>query len=152
MRPIWCLALFAMLVGGCAAVVADPSPAIDVIACEAAVVTLIDAPQPAPQPDPGDQTGATYGGPLDMLRDARELIRKGNDLADRGKTILDAAEREGKVTIDVRLPGTSVRDDCPDGRCPTIPPPTSVPVAQTGTTYDCSGGVCRRGLFGRLRR
>ncbi len=140
--------LLACCVGCTAAVATDDDR--DVLAVESAVTTLIDAPSPAPQPPPPD-TGDQFGGPLDMLRDARALIDKGNALADRGKALLDAAQRDGKITVDVRLPGVPAPADCPDGRCP-------VPVMQTPTqpattqAYDCSGGVCRPRLFGRLRR
>ena len=56
-----------------------------------------------------------------ILSDAKALIAKGNKLADRGKLILDQAERDGKITVDVHLPK---------------------PTTQAGT-WQCDGNVCR---------
>jgi hypothetical protein len=112
-----------------------------------------------PCPDCQGQAGDAYGGPLDTLHDAKELIRKGNELADRSKAIFDQAELDGKITVDVRLPKpapTQARSgSCPGGICPLVPPlPVDAPpeVAAPAATQGCSGGVCRPGLFGRRRR
>jgi hypothetical protein len=78
------------------------------VATEAAVVSIEKASQsqPAPTPDPdGAAIGKqTVTGPLDIFRDGKALIDKGNALADRGKAILDQAQRDGKITVDIRLP------------------------------------------------
>jgi len=140
--------LLACCIGCTTAVATDDDR--DVLAVEAAITTLMDSPQPAPQP-PSPDTGDQFGGPLDTLREAKELIRKGNDLADRGKALLDAAQRDGKITVDVRLPGVPTPADCPDGRCPVSSPRQDAQPA-TAQAYDCSSGVCRPRLFWRLRR
>ncbi|KKN32869.1 hypothetical protein LCGC14_0809540 [marine sediment metagenome] len=44
------------------------------------------------------------GGPLDIFKQAKELIHKGNKLADRGKKLLDAVQRDGKISVDILLP------------------------------------------------
>jgi len=87
------------------------------------------------------------------VREVKELIRKGNELADRGKAILDAAERDGKVTIDIRLPKpTPLRASaaCTEGACPVPGPHAQRPAASP-----CAAGVCyapvRPRLFGRRR-
>lgn len=67
------------------------------------------------------------GNPFDIIQQAKELIRKGNELAKRGKDLLDAFEQDGKVTIDIKLPTK-----------PTVVPKVSVP-ANSG----CSGGSCK---------
>jgi hypothetical protein len=72
----------------------------DAVSCDLAVAMFTQEVVPVPAPD----TGALPTGPLDIVRDAKSLIEKGNVLADRGKQILDAAQRDGKVTVDVRLP------------------------------------------------
>ena len=43
-------------------------------------------------------------GIIDTIRQAKALIGKGNALADRGKLILDAAQRDGKIRVDVHVP------------------------------------------------
>ena len=119
--------VFALLCScGCTAPQAE-SDYRDAVAVDLALATMTDSPAPLPKPDrcercrgtgylthgdghrtpcPDCQGGAeaSFGGPLDTLRDAKELIRKGSDLADRGKTILDQAQRDGKITVDIRLP------------------------------------------------
>jgi len=112
--------LAAVICWGCAKE-DPPTDWTPVIATEAAEVTMEEPVPPAPEPEPDNDTGDSgqpVTGPLDTYRDAKELIRKGNELADRGKAILDAAEREGKVTVDVRLPKTAVPNPPPSGRCP----------------------------------
>ncbi len=163
---LWIVCMSLCGVAGCAVASALNPPAADVLACEAALVTLLDAPQPAPVPDApdlGDAAGELYGGPLDTLRDAKELIRKGNDLADRGKALLDAAQRDGKITVDVQLPkpfpvaGTSAPQLCIGGICPVVPPRPEVPAPPPQATATvqgdaCPGGVCRPRLLWRFRR
>jgi hypothetical protein len=75
------------------------------IATEASVVTMAKPAPPQIEPDDTD-LGQGVGGPLDSIRDAKELVRKGNELADRGKALLDQAERNGKITVDIHLPGS----------------------------------------------
>lgn len=108
------------------------SPLVAVAAAEASMQgDSTPAPLP-PAPDPDDDSGTKPGGPFDFIRDAKALVKKGNALADRGKSILDKAEAEGKVTIDVRLPGgpqetkestaEESEQSCPDGSCSTQGP------------------------------
>ncbi len=114
-------------------------------------------------PDCSDRGTGSYGGPLDAWREAKELIRKGNDLADRGKAIFDAAERDGRITVDVRIPDSSPTvgpSSC--GFCPVVPvpdlPAPDLPVlpppeaAQPAMTQGCADGVCRGRLVRRWRR
>ena len=79
----------------------------DVAAADMALATMIEpaAPQPLPPPD-DDDTGAIgrVGGPVDTIREAKALIRKANKAVDRGTAILDAVERDGKVSVDIKLP------------------------------------------------
>jgi hypothetical protein len=82
-------------------------------------------PQPAPEPDDSGAPGRPITGPLDMIREAQELIRNGSELVDRSKGLLDAAEREGKITVDVLLPKLQT------------------PVTQQTPSVSCSGGTCR---------
>lgn len=132
-----------------------PTDWTPVITTEAAKVTIEKPAPPAPEPDDdtGD-SGQPVTGPLDTYRDAKELIRKGNDLADRGKAILDAAEREGKVTVDVRLPKTAVSSPpsgpCPGGVCPVQP--NQATVQPQCTTAPRVYYYRRPRLFGRWRR
>lgn len=164
----------------------------DAVAVEWAVATMTDrTPQPNPPspyrcprckdtgwithgdghrtpcPDCSDGSSAPYGGPLDTLREAKELIRKGNELADRGKALLDAAEREGKITVDVHLPKSEsppveyrpAGGTCPGGFCPYVPPAPSegtnasdARAAGACSSGSCSRGVLRRRPFWRFRR
>lgn len=130
-----------------------------------------------PCPECSDGSAGLSGGPIDTYRDARELIDKGNALADRGKAILDAAERDGKITVDVRLPTPSIEQielgqfdieptapdlvsACPGGTC-TLP---AAAARQPRATIKkslivqpearaCSQGVCvpRRRILPLLR-
>ena len=66
------------------------------VATEGAMVTLekevspAPVPKPIPKPDPdGAGIGTKLESPLDTYHEAKALIAKGNDLADRGKVILD---------------------------------------------------------------
>ena len=147
------------------------------LAAEAAYLT-VDAPeqpQPVPPPDEPDNGAApAVGGPLDTLRDARELIQKGNALADRTKRLMDAAQREGGLWLFARLPGgpapvpkasPGTPADCPAGTCPLLPVPENAqkpaPAAARGRDPParCPEGACyaplpragRRFLF-RFRR
>jgi len=160
----------------------------DAVAVDLALATMTDADAPQPSPNPPrpdrcprcDDTGwithgdghrtpcpdcsdgdsGSYGGPLDTWRDAKDLIRKGNDLADRGTALLDAAQRDGKITVDVRLPDTDVsaggNTSCPGGVCP-VPPltwpaqPAEADPATPSAAPGCAGGVCRPRLLGRWR-
>ena len=131
-----------------------------------------------PCPDCHNGSAGPYGGPLDTLREAKELIAKGNELADRSKALLDAAERDGKITVDIRLPKATPpvlgeaapaagKTTCPGGFCPYVPVPTDPGQATAPTTgtdagdansaWSCSGSSCSRGvsrprLFWRFRR
>ena len=127
--------LLALALTGCDCPDAAATDWRPLLCCEGGMVTLRmtdERPEPAPTPD--DDRGAVIGGPLETYRDARVLIRKGNELADRGRAILDAAERDGKITVDVRLPAVDRTTErlCPDGVCP-------VP----GEYSECPDGVAR---------
>lgn len=134
------------------------SPLVAVAAAEAAMHDgSTPAPDPAPDPDPDDDdgSGAKPAGPLDFYRDAKALVAKGNALADRGKAILDRAEAEGKVTIDVKLPGAD-KAEKPSGNA-QAPPAQSPAGSDTGESTageneqrDCSDGSCQ--ARGPLRR
>lgn len=82
----------------------------DVAAADMALATMVEPamPQPLPPPDNGD-TGSIsrVGGPVDTIREAKALIRKANKAVDRGTAILDAVERDGKVSVDINLPSVS---------------------------------------------
>jgi hypothetical protein len=123
-------------------------------ATQGAMVTLDKAPAPAPAPKPAPD-GAQFGGPIDTYHDAKTLIDKGNVLADRGKALLDQAQRDGKITVDIRLPAapaTSALAACPpggtcrSGRCPLqsaeTTPPVGNPPTPTRPGEACAGGVC----------
>jgi len=183
-----------LFVGGCLPGVAGHDYR-DAVAGEWAVATMTDrTPQPTPPspyrcprckdtgwithgdghrtpcPDCSDGSSGPYDGPLDTFREAKELIRKGNALADRGKALLDAAEREGKVTVDIRFPGATspVLGDAPGangqttclgGFCPYVPPAPSegtnasdARAAGSCTSGSCSRGILRRRPFWRFRR
>jgi len=177
-----------LLVGGCLPGVAGHDYR-DAVAVDWAVATMTDrAPQPTPPspyrcprckdtgwiihgdghrtpcPDCSDGSSGPYGGPLDTLGEAKELIRKGNELADRGKALLDAAEREGKITVDVRLPKPNLQSQkpireepvtnaCPGGVCPLVPKyPKRTPSATQPAAPSCGSTYCRPRLFWRWRR
>jgi len=146
-----------MFIAGCQpGTVADDCR--DAVAIDLALATMTDdAPLPSPHPPtpydcprcrdtgwithgdghrtpcPDCRSGAAVGGPLETYRDARVLIRKGNELADRGRAILDAAERDGKITVEVRLPALDRATErlCPDGVCPVA-----------GEYSECPDGIC----------
>jgi hypothetical protein len=175
-----CLLILLVCCVGCSAAV-GASDYRDDVAVDLAVATMADSPAPTPGPTPdkcgrckgtgwithGDghrtpcpdcqgDAGASFGGPLDTLRDAKELIRKGSDLADRSKAILDQAQRDGKVTVDIRVPQSPPTQAvptpsqaggraCQGGFCPLVPDSPS-----PSTEYP--GGVSRPRLFGRFRR
>jgi len=129
--------LVALALTGCDCPDAAATDWRPLLCCEGGMVTLRmtdERPEPAPTPD--DDRGAAVGGPLETYRDARALIRKGNELADRGRAILDAAERDGKITVDVRLPALDRATErlCPDGVCPVAP--------KRAASTLCPDGIC----------
>jgi len=182
MKHMLSIALCALLIAGCQAL---PLPAdhLDDAAVDLAVATLAadrlptpEPPQPyqcprckdtgwithgdghrTPCPDCSEGTAGPYGGPLDTIRDAKDLMRKGNELADRSKALLDAAQRDGKITVDVRLPEPNAAasgPSCANGVC-RVPPAVEqkpVVVRQPAARQDCANGVCRPRLFWRSRR
>ena len=123
-----------------------------------------------PCPDCSDGSIGPYGGPLDTWRDAKDLLRKGNELADRSKQLLDRAERDGKISVDIRLPKPNLHSEtpvekkpvtstCPGGVCPIVPsqPQQTAPQAITGPTTQraapsCTRSQCRPRVFWRWRR
>ncbi len=109
MKRAWIWLLMCSLgAGGGAAIL--PLVWTPLIATEASVVTMTE--RDAPQVEPNDtDLGQPVGGPLDSIRDAKELVRKGNELADRGKALLDQAERNGKITVDIHLPGSDPKQE-----------------------------------------
>jgi hypothetical protein len=147
-----------------------------VAAAEGAMVTidsgLQPAPQPAPKPAPdGTGKGAKIEGPLDSYREAKALIEKGNALADRGKAILDQAQQDGKITVDIRLPtspagnlqfkptsgstcpnGNCPNRACPNGTCPYAAQAEDSPSAGGEPRQTCSNGNCKARRFLRWRR
>jgi hypothetical protein len=115
------------------------------IATEASVVTMAKPAPPQIEPEDTD-LGQGVGGPLDSIRDAKELVRKGNELADRGKALLDQAQRDGKITVDIRLPDSGVKWKSSDSE-----------TACTGNRSSSSGRTVRYStrrplLFWRWRR
>jgi hypothetical protein len=120
-------------------------------------------------PDCQPGSAGQYGNPLDTYRDTKELIAKGNDLADRGKALLDAAEADGKIILAVHLPkvlksakaaDAKTADDrttCPGGVCPYTPKETPKPknavVTRRETVWHSERVVEHRPrLLERLRR
>ena len=102
-----------------------------------------------------------YGNPLDTYRDAKTLIAKGNELADRGKAILDAAEADGKIMLSVHLPkvlkSAGEKETCPGGVCPYRPTETPKPknpvTTRRETVWHTETVIEHRPrLLGRLRR
>ena len=107
------LGLSCLLLAGC-----EPTTRADCFrdaaAIDLALATMTDGQSPAPTPDkclrcggdgwithgdghktpcPDCQDGAgPFGGPLDTIRGAKDLIRKGNELADRSKDLLVSGE------------------------------------------------------------
>jgi hypothetical protein len=161
----------------------------DAAAVDLAISTMSDASRPGPSPAkcsrcdgtgwithgdghrtrcPECQTGSAgqYGNPLDTYRDAKALLAKGNELADRGKALLDAAEADGKIMLAVHLPKTlkpartaeaKPADDqtCPGGVCPCKPKETRKPKDKVSTfraTILRTEGVSRPRLLERIRR
>jgi len=119
-----------------------------------------------PCPDCSDGSSGPYGGPLDTWRDAKDLIRKGNELADRSKALFDRAERDGKISVDIRLPKPNlpsqgpvqkgpVTKACPGGICPRVPEypkRTAIPPVTQPATPSCGSTYCRPRVFWRWRR
>ena len=124
----------------------------DEVAVDFATATMTKGVAPAPIPSPfdcptckdtgwimhgdGHQTKCPNcdlaklpGGPFDIIKQAKELIRRGNELAERGKALLDAFEKDGKITVDIRLPDApkqppkeepkpiTVSSGCANGQC-----------------------------------
>jgi hypothetical protein len=131
------------------------------VATEGAIVTLEleipSAPLPTPKPD-GAGKGAKIESPPDTYRDAKTLIEKGNALADRGKAILDQAERDGKITVDIRLPNPPAIDSparrkpCSGGGCRLSTDGADDPPVNTDPAQTCSGGAGKHRRFLRWRR
>ena len=146
-----------MLLGLCCLLLAGCEPTTqaecyrDAAAIDFALATMTDGSTPNPQPEkcprcggagwithgdghktpcPDCQDGSAgpYGGPLDTLRGAKDLIRKGNESADRSKELLDRAERDGKIRLDIHLPEPA--------------PPLGSPAHARGLGGPCPGGVC----------
>ena len=183
MKRFFLLLVMVCLCGcGCA----DASDYRDAAAVDLAISTMADTPAPLPKPvcdrcngigwithgdghktlcpDCQEGSAGQYGSPLDTFRDAKALIAKGNALADRGKILFDAAQRDGKITLDVRLPKSSAiqsikRPDtklsCPDGVCPWKPDKPDVPKPTSDVTAapsEWSVGLWRPRLLRRFRR
>jgi hypothetical protein len=131
------------------------------VAAEGAIVTLEweipPAPLPTPKPD-GARKGTRVESPLDTYREAKALIDKGNTLADRGKAILDQAERDGKITVDIRLPEPLVNDSrpkrkpCSGGICPLCVDTEKPSPSNTEPTPTCDRGDRKSRRFLRWRR
>lgn len=152
-------AILMLLLMAAVAPSADWTP---VIAAEGAVVTMEPAKEPGPAPQPAPDAGSSAG-PIDTFRDAKALIEKGNALADRGKAVLDQAQRDGKITVDIRLPTPPAAGEqtqpqtvgpCPGGVCPLRPPaqPSVTPAETAQPTPQRSGGYYQPRLFWRWRR
>lgn len=177
----------------------------DVAAADMALATMVDTSLPTPAPgkcekcggdgwlDHGDghrtpcpecNPGAPLlrlGGPVDTIREAKALIRKANKAVDRGTAILDAVERDGKVSVDIKLPRvakvtsavrtrTITRRVCDGQSChyedvqvpideddeptPFDEPKEEATTQAAGTCNSCdnSNTFRRRGLFWRWRR
>jgi hypothetical protein len=169
MRNLMLIAVLLMLVvsSGCDSPATGATDWTPTIACEGAMVSMAEAPMPEPEPAPDDgaMPGSPITGPLDTFRDAKELIRKGNDLADRSKALLDAAQRDGKITVDIRLPKVDGRSITAEPATPAAPPsivcgpagctlvPSLPPPAVTSSPppVGCATGVCRPRLLWRRR-
>ena len=181
------LLIFVLIIAGCqpSETVNDYR---DAVAVDLAVATMTDAaPQPKPDPpgpydcprcedtgwithgdghrtpcpDCSDGSSGPYGGPLDTWHDAKDLIRKGNELADRGKVLFDRAERDGKLTVDIQLPKPNlqrqlpikeepVANACPGGVCPLVPAqPNQTATPQAAPS--CGRNYSRPHIFWRWR-
>lgn len=100
-------------------------------------------PEPPPQ-------AKVVEGPIDTFRDAKKLV---ND----AQQILDAAKRDGEITVKVQLPKTDPAA-CPSGRCAQLPasslptPVVAPEVPQPEVRREsCPNGNCRTRLFRRWR-
>lgn len=136
------------------------------VATEGAMLTLEKetppAPQPMPKPNPdGAGKGAQVESPLDSFREAKALIAKGNALADRGKAILDRAQQDGKITVDIRLPTPPANDSlprrktmetCPGGTCPLQAQAKDPSPANGEPMPTCNRGDSKSRRFLRWRR
>jgi hypothetical protein len=138
------------------------------VAGEGAMVTIemevAAAPLPPPNSD-GVGIGAKLESPIDTYREAKSLIEKGNALADRGKRILDEAEKDGKITVDIRLPVPVTNDSqsrqkantncsggsCSDGKCPFQSQAEDQQPASNEPTQACCGDRKSRHIL-RWRR
>jgi hypothetical protein len=150
MKRNWLWVLLVTVCAGCGGVML-PVDWTPLVATEAALITMAGHDSPQAQMEDAEAVGEPVTGPLDTIHDARELIRKGNALADRGQAILDQAERDGKITVDIRLPDPSRQSDtsppesaCSD-KCPT-------PAARTVRSTTSQRTTRRPLLFWRWRR
>lgn len=120
-----------------------------------------------PCPDCSDGSVGDYSGPLETWRDAKELVRKGNELAERSRQILDQARRDGKIRVDIQLPTPVLESQasttqeatirsCPSGVCTfRLPPsePTAPSVVTQPAAPSCSSGTyCQPRGLRRWRR
>jgi|LSQX01.3.fsa_nt_gb hypothetical protein len=186
------LAFCVVLLGGCL----PDDAALDLrdaVAVDLALATMSDrTPQPRPEPptpyncprckdtgwithgdghrtpcpDCSDGIRGDYSGPLDTWRDAKDLIRKGNELANRGKQLLDRAERDGKICVDILLPKPNlesqpvvqrepVSQPCPADACSVVPPPpkrTAPTIVTQQAAPSCTQTYCQPRVFWRWRR
>jgi len=123
------------------------------------------APEPAPAPKPDGDTGAkpeAVGGPLDTIKNAKDLIAKGNRLADQAEAILDAAKKSGKVTIDIKIPVTADVKSTPLPEKPATHTDATAdtsadksPNAQPSLGFSgggCANGRCSEGVRKFIRR
>lgn len=97
---------------------------------------------------PVEPSAVELGGPIDTIRQAGEVVRE-------ARALLDAAKREGKVTIDVRLPRTLPQAGaaCGGGVCFEVPPATAGVSAVGKSQRPCVRVSSRRGfLFRRTGR
>ena len=163
---VWLSAVFVVIC--LLASLANAAPPDDV-AVDFAVATMIEGKAPTPGPSPydcptckdtgwimhgdGHQTkcpncdlAGLPGGPLDIIRQAKELIRKGNELANKGKALLDAIQKDGRITVDIRLPQATA--GCPDGSC-SVSNSTSAPLEIQGAEAGCPGGKCSNRTYPR---
>jgi len=130
----------------------------DVIACEMALASMTPDPDVTPEvcalcngtgwithgdghktPCPECSDGDLYGGPLDTVRQVKELIRRGDELTAWGLALKQQADNEGKVTIDIRLPGSMAIAPPPIAAPPNEAPPNEI------ARIDCTGDVCQLG-------
>lgn len=143
----YCLIIFVIGLWFFTAIICYSAPP-DEVAVDLTVATMVDGVTPIPKPfncsickdtgwimhGDGHQTkclncnlAKLSAGPFDIIKQAKELIRRGNELAKRGKALLDAFEKDGKITVDVRLPSIdsttvvklkpTITSGCADGSC-----------------------------------